>query len=279
MSVVVDTVNYIGDGWCLGNHFFQIANGYALSKKTGRKLILPKSNLHQEYEHFGKPYVYNDWYASWLPYVNDFPKGRVGQYKELYHAHKEIPDAPFDTLLLSGYFQSSKYFASCKNDLMSLFQPTEEIKQACSAKYNHFMTGDTNFVLVHARRTDYLKEQNLQIHNPLPYQYYLNAFEEIKKHVANPFYILVSDDPTFWKDLLIPGPFSIIDEPNSAISLYLMTHFKNYIIANSTFSWWGAFLSKQNDKVVIAPEKWFGPAGPQDYQDIYEQEWIKISQV
>ena len=74
MSVIVDTANYIGDGWSIGNHFFQIATGYSFSKKTGRKLILPKSNLHQEYEHYGKPCVYNDWYASWLLYVEDIPK-------------------------------------------------------------------------------------------------------------------------------------------------------------------------------------------------------------
>ena len=224
MSVIVDTVNYIGDGWNLGNHFFQIATGYVFSKKTGRKLILPKSNLHQEYEHYGKPYVYNDWYASWLPYVEDIPMGRVAMYKEPFHAYKEIPNGPADTVILSGYFQSPKYFASYKEEIKNLFQPTQEIKDLCQSKYGHFMLGDLNFVVVHARRTDYLKPQNLQIHNPLPPQYYLNAFEEIKKHVLNPFFILVSDDSTFWKELTITAPFVVIDEPNSAISLYFMTH-------------------------------------------------------
>jgi hypothetical protein len=279
MSVVVDTVNYIGEGWNLGNHFFQFATGYAFSKKTGRKLILPKSNLHQEYEHYGKPYVYNDWYASWLPNVDDIPKGRLALYKEPFHAYKEIPSSSADTVILSGYFQSSKYFASYKEELKNLFQPTQEIKDLCQSKYGHFMFGDPNFVVVHARRTDYLKPQNLQIHNPLPPQYYLNAFEEIKKHVPNPFFILLSDDSTFWNELTITAPFAVIDEPNSAISLYFMTHFKNYIIANSTFSWWGAYLSKHSETVVVAPEKWFGPAGPQDYQDTYEPEWIKVGQV
>jgi len=279
MSVVVDTINYIGEGWNIGNHFFQIATGYAFSKKTGRKLILPKSNLQKQNVFYGKPYIYNDWYASWIPNVADIPKGSIGMYIEPFHAYKEIPDGPPDTVILSGYFQSPKYFASCKEEIRTLFKPTQEIKDLCQSKYGHFMFGDPNFVLVHARQTDYLKPQNIQIHNPLPPQYYVNAFEEIKKHIANPFFLLISDDPAFWKNVNVPGPFTVIEEPNSAVTLYLMTHFKNYIIANSTFSWWGAFLSKHHEPLVLAPEKWFGPAGPQDYQDTYEPEWIKIGQV
>ena len=279
MSVVVDTANYIGNGWTIGNHFFQFANGYAFAKKTGRKLILPRHNLHPEYEHYSKQYVYNDWYAGWSQYVGDIPTGELAIYKEPSFSFREISNARYDTIMLEGYFQSSKYFAFCKDEIKSLFKPTEEIKQMCQTKWGHLMLSETmDMVLVHARRTDYLKPQNVAIHNPLPPSYYHNAFAEIKKHIANPFFILVSDDPSYWDSVVIPGPNTRIDEANSAITLYFMTHFKNYIIANSSFSWWGAFLSQYQNTLVLAPEKWFGPAGFQDYQDLYEENWIKVKQ-
>jgi hypothetical protein len=279
MSVVIDTANYIGNGWTIGNHFFQFANGYAFAKKTGRKLILPRHNLHPEYEHYSKQYVYNDWYAGWSQYVGDIPTGELAIYKEPSFSFREISNARYDTIMLEGYFQSSKYFAFCKDEIKSLFKPTEEIKQMCQSKWGHLMLSENmDMVLVHARRTDYLKPQNIAIHNPLPPSYYHNAFAEIKKHIANPFFILVSDDPSYWDSVAIPGPNTRIDEANSAITLYFMTHFKNYIIANSSFSWWGAFLSQYQNTLVLAPEKWFGPAGFQDYQDLYEENWIKVKQ-
>jgi len=80
MSVIVDIANYIGDGWTMGNQFFQIANGYAFAKKTGRKLILPPSSMNPNYERYGVPYKYNNWFASWLPHVGVIPPGRVGKY-------------------------------------------------------------------------------------------------------------------------------------------------------------------------------------------------------
>jgi hypothetical protein len=280
MSVVVDTSNYIGNGWTIGNHFFQIATGYVYAKKSGRKLILPRHNIHPEYEHYHKQYVYNDWYVSWLPYVDDIPAGELAIYKEPHYSFREIPIVPYPTVVLEGYFQSSKYFIPYKDEIKTLFRPTEEIKQMCLTKWGHLLLEEnTNMVLVHARRTDYLKPQNIAIHNPLPPSYYHNAFAEIKKHIANPFFVLVSDDPSYWDSVTIPGPNTRINEANSAITLYFMTHFKNYIIANSSFAWWGAFLSKQREPLVLAPEKWFGPAGFQDYQDIYEPGWIKVGQV
>ena len=277
--LVVDTANYIGNGWSIGNHFFQIATGYVYAKKSGRKLILPRHNRHPDCEYFRKPYIYNDWYASWSQYVQDISAGELAIYQEPHYSFSEIPIVPYNTVMLEGYFQSSKYFIPYKDEIKTLFKPTEEIKQMCLTKWGHLLLDEnTEMVLVHARRTDYLKPQNIAIHNPLPPSYYHNAFAEIKKHVANPFFVLVSDDPSYWDSVTIPGPNTRINEANSAITLYFMTHFKNYIISNSTFAWWGAFLSQHQNPLVLAPEKWFGPAGFQDYQDIYEPEWIKIAQ-
>jgi hypothetical protein len=278
--LVVDTANYIGNGWSIGNHFFQFATGYSYAKKTGRKMILPRHNIHPDCEFFQKPYVYNDWYASWSQYVEDIPAGELAIYKEPHYSYREIPIVPYTTVVLEGYFQSPKYFASCKDEIKTLFTPTEEIKQMCLTKWGHLLLDDNKeMVLVHARRTDYLQPRNIAIHNPLSSSYYHNAFTEIKKNIANPFFILVSDDPSYWDSVTIPGPNTRINEANSAITLYFMTHFKNYIISNSTFAWWGAYLSKHREPLVLAPEKWFGPAGFQDYQDIYEPGWIKVGQV
>jgi hypothetical protein len=96
--------------------------------------------------------------------------------------------------------------------------------------------------------------------------------------VSNPIFLLSSDDSNFWIDLLetIPefdsGNIYILNNENEINTLTLLRQFNYFIIANSTFSWWAAWLA--NDvKRVIAPSKWFGPTGPQNYKDIYIPSW------
>ena len=120
----------------------------------------------------------------------------------------------------------------------------------------------------------------IDIHNPLSVEYYINATNYISNIIENPIYVLISDDIQFWKDNITSIPqFSInntifIENESDINTLCLMQQFYHFIIANSTFSWWGTWLAAH--KNVIAPKKWFGPNGPQYYEDIYEQSWIKI---
>ena len=272
--VIPHLVNYVGNHWSIGNHFFEFATAYAFAKKTGRELVLPRKNIEVPAEDF----VYHGWYAGMAKWVGDMKVGSLAMYKEPAFAYKQIPNGPYTTVILYGYFQSSKYFADCRADLLEILQPEQEIKDLTQARWGFLLNNVTeSMVLVHARRTDYLKAA--AIHNPLPPLYYENAFQEIKKHVKNPIFILVSDEPDYWKTVHIPGSYMVVDESDARVSLHFMTHFKNYIIANSTFSWWSAYLSKAEGKRVLAPEIWFGPEGFPDYQDIYEDGWIKVSQV
>jgi hypothetical protein len=99
--------------------------------------------------------------------------------------------------------------------------------------------------------------------------------------VKNPIFLLSSDDPTFWLSVISEVPelynnfIYILNNENEINTLALLQQFHYFIIANSTFSWWASWLSS-DVRDIIAPSKWFGPTGPQNYKDIYLSEWELI---
>jgi hypothetical protein len=135
-------------------------------------------------------------------------------------------------------------------------------------------------VVVHARRTDYLKNQeSIDHHGPLAASYYCESMEAMGRHIAAPIFLLTSDDNMFWLDILPRAPmlqtypFIIFDE-GDVHTLAMLQQFHYFILANSSFSWWSAWLA--DARHVIAPRQWFGKTGPKDYNDIYEPTWIRL---
>ena len=93
--------------------------------------------------------------------------------------------------------------------------------------------------------------------------------------VSNPIFLLVSDESQYWNEIdFNKTEFFILNNEDEINTIGLIQQFKYFIIANSSYSWWGAWLS--DPKMVIAPSKWFGPIGPQNYKDIYIPSWILI---
>jgi hypothetical protein len=88
--------------------------------------------------------------------------------------------------------------------------------------------------------------------------------------------VCFSDDPTKCKELFSKKNITYLNLEKDYLDMYAMSYCANNIIANSSFSWWGAWLNRNKNKKIVAPKIWFGPKGPQDYQDIYCNEWKVI---
>lgn len=180
-------------------------------------------------------------------------------YNEPKFSYSPIPYK--ENLTLNGYFQSEKYFKNNRSEILKLFNILDVDKTYIENKYSSILK---NSVSVHVRRGDYLYYPN--VHPTQSNDYYNKALQTI-----NPDNILIfSDDLNWCKNNFKTGHFIHEDD---VISLYLMSYCTNNIICNSSFSWWGAWLNQKDNKKVIAPTSWFGKNGPQDYQDIYCQDW------
>jgi hypothetical protein len=130
------------------------------------------------------------------------------------------------------------------------------------------------------RMTDYLTDPVTQKkHGTCDSEYYKRALEYITEKVSNPHFYVFSDDMQWTKQNLdIPQPVCYVDQnsPNMGhVDMYLMSLCRHHIIANSTFSWWGAWLNKNPDKIVIAPKKWFA-AAEYNSDDLIPSSWIRI---
>lgn len=175
-----------------------------------------------------------------------------------------------------GFFQSFRYFERCRNDILDAFSFSEE-KLSDKSKKISLKMQECNSVALHIRRGDYLKPHFVAGFGACcNLDYYRRAIEYIYNHVDNPHFFLFSDDPDWVKNNLKIDGAVVIDfnvNTDSWQDLYLMTQCRHNVIANSSFSWWGAWLGTQEDKIIIAPKRWWATL---EHDDIIPDDWIRI---
>ena len=177
---------------------------------------------------------------------------------------------------LKGYFQSEKYFLPAKDIIRKDFTFKNTIikhLQEFSAELKN-----VNSVSVHVRRGDFFKDPRIaDYHGTLDKEYYNSAIDLVRSKIANPSFYFFSDDMNWVREnFSLPGANYISDNitKDHFEDLYLMSRCRHNVIANSSFSWWGAWLNDNANKIVIAPQKWFNN-GPKDTQDVLPKEWYK----
>ena len=176
---------------------------------------------------------------------------------------------------LCGYWQSEKYFKDIREVILKEFTfPIQAVKS--NVKLTDQMKLE-NSVSIHVRRSDYLTEQNLKVYgNICTEKYYSNAINYIEGIIDNPHYYVFTDDLQWAKEYFKGDNYTIVSEnrgKDSYIDMYLMSQCKHNIIANSSFSWWGAWLNQNPDKKVLAPKKWFHN---HEKEEIVCEDWIRI---
>lgn len=263
----------------LGNQMFQVAAGFAYSRRENLPFLIQRSKNAED----GRALYWDSVLSRFQDFLVDrLPCGAAiwNEPGDSTQFH-DFPVVPAGGVRINGYFQSSKYFYYSKSLIRILMSAPESVQTAVRSKWAHLFDG-REVVVVHARRTDYCRDAHMvSFHGPLSIRYYQNAVAEICKKVKSPHFLLVSDDNSFWSAVLSMCPaiseagYTILESDSDVETLALLQQFRHFIIANSTYSWWAAWLSES--KNVCAPEKWFGPAGPKHYTDIYEDGWTRVA--
>lgn len=240
------TFSKLGKHGRLGNQIFQFSLLFSLSKKFNKLISLPNRNI-ELFKCFELPNYNNYYYENNKKYFElefNFNKNIFNEIYCDYH----------------GYFQSEKYFSFITEELKNLLKFKEEHTKINNPKQNS--------CFIHVRRTDYLKYAS--VHHNLSKKYYLNILE--KEYNNYDFFYFLSDDIDWCKNNFSDTKYKFIECQNQYQDLFFMTQCDGAILANSSFSWWGAWLGKE--KKVIAPKQWFGPKGPTNFSDIYCKNWI-----
>lgn len=301
------TVSLIGG---LGNQMFQYAAGKALAERHGvplaldisgfrnyalrpfllDRLLVPEAIAVARTEPAERPEI-NFARAKWKARI-DRLLGKAGlpklasspnEYREP-HFHY---DPAFETLgpqiALFGYFQSERYFNSIAESLRDWFSPREPLGDAAAAALKRIETSRLP-VSVHVRRGDYLKPGTHEVHGILGESFYRRVFDRLESMIGHEAELFIfSDDLAAAEQVLSFIPGSRLnhvrgDPERPWEDMALMARCRHHVIANSSFSWWGAWLNPSPDKIVVAPRAWFAAAGSgkRDTGDLYPSGWILI---
>jgi hypothetical protein len=181
-------------------------------------------------------------------------------------------------LLLHGYFQSEKYFKDAEHLIRADFK-----FKSSSSRNNQLLEKikSTNSVSLHIRRGDYATNANInQYHGLCSLNFYKEAIKIIEERVDNPHFYIFSDDLEWTKqNLPINHPHTFVEGNIGKASfedMRLMSFCKHNITANSSFSWWGAWLNENLDKIVVAPKNWV-TTNTYSIEDLLPPSWIKIN--
>lgn len=188
----------------------------------------------------------------------------------------EILDVRNDCYLM-GYWQSEKYFLDAAQDIRNDFTFKLPLKNRNAELAEQII--HVNAVSLHVRRGDYVSNpKTAAVHGFCSLDYYRSAIHFVSDKVKKPHFFIFSDDINWAQENLKPSfPCQFIDH-NSGTESYndmrLMSLCQHHIIANSSFSWWGAWLNPSPKKIVIAPKKWFASAV--NVQDLLPSGWVKL---
>ena len=259
-------INTIKGG--LGNQMFQWACGRNLSIKYKMPVYLDTSyykisNSNRNFELFEFPH---------LKYIDIDKLDTLPDYSTINEPpnfeFRDFPTEMNSNFRLEGYWQTEKFFIDIKELIIEEFSMTDETKKRLVSKY-HEIGKDS--VSIHVRRTDYVSSNGF---HPLQnIEYYIEGLSIIKNYKN----IFIFSDDIDWCKKNFNFKNSFFVEGNSNVEdLWLMTLCNHNIIANSSFSWWGAYLNMKSDRKVIYPKNWFGNFTGINTSLICPNNWIKI---
>jgi hypothetical protein len=184
-------------------------------------------------------------------------------------------------IYIDGYWQSEKYFSDIGELIRNEFSFIYKFSESEQKLNNNIIS--SNSICINYRRTDYVNSQkSIETHGFIGEEYYDNAINSIVEKVENPCFYIFSDDIEWCiENVKIDYPTVFVDHSYKGIKfssyLQLMKNCKHFIIPNSTFAWWAAWLSENENKIIICPKNWFKDINLQNQsEDIIPLSWMKI---
>jgi hypothetical protein len=249
----LDKANKVGDihrPYSLSH--FNISANIATEEEV-RKIANPYGIFSKVLRYLKSKYLY-DFYIRFFPAVLSL-KGNV---------------------YLDGYFQSEKYFSDFKEEIRNDLKPQSISSNA--REWTRSIESNNLAVSIHVRRQDYVGHKSLG--GICTKEYYNRAIDYVTQLLVQPQFFIFSDDIEWVKsNLNLPDTVKYVSSKKLADyeELVIMSTCRHNIIANSSFSWWAAWLNNYEDKIVIAPRQWaHGKAGKISFRDIIPEGWIKI---
>ncbi|MBP2652234.1 MAG: glycosyl transferase family 11 [Firmicutes bacterium] len=269
----------------LGNQMFQYACGRAVALRSAKQLYLDVLDVHRFPVDTVRPYELDKLNIQATPLYSleevlavgrglGLKSMQVYQERQLYCFDPSIIAIRDNAILAAGYWQSERYFQDFAEVIRQELTPNINCLSVESldlaSEINQYQS-----IAVHVRRGDYKK-----INNVLPIDYYQTAINYFTARISEPHFYIFSDDVEWCKNefmkfapnaQLVQHTF----DKGSHEDLWLMSQCKHNIIANSSYSWWGAWLNKNVNKIVVAPEEWC--SSPCTTLDLIPNDWIKLS--
>lgn len=286
----------------LGNQMFQYAMGRALSLRTNSELRLDLSwfaargagDVNRPYELPSFNIVENIATEEELKSLKGYEHSIVRKLRTYsrhfvplsWQSHIQESHFHFDPSILSikrdvylsGYWQSERYFADFADVVRNDFTFHKPLAGENKSIVNEML--ECSSVSIHIRRGDYVSiAENASFYESCSLDYYYKGLAEInERHPRLHVYVFSDDIEWARRNLKVAYPITFISHnhgENAFEDMRLMSLCKHNIIANSTFSWWGAWLNQSPEKIVIAPERWFSRSS-QDTRDLLPDGWIKL---
>lgn len=283
----------------LGNQMFQYAVGRSLSlmHKVPLRLDIGEFSRHAIHQGFELDHVFSlpvgladaedlrailGWQSSrFAMRLLTRPEAHILRSRQLivephFQYFSGITEVP-SSCYLKGYWQSERYFSAVADLIRDDFTFSSPLAGANIQIANKI--AGVNAVSLHVRRGDYVNNQNtLSVHGVCSLDYYVRAIAYIAQRVTDPVFFIFSDDLDWVRGTLrMEYPCHYVCNNRGGESyndMRLMSFCKHHVIANSSFSWWGAWLNPSHTKIVVAPKQWF--ARPVDVSDLLPDGWVPL---